>query len=181
MKHTTFNQFSNEERAEIDALIHESYTDENGETRSHAEAAEVFDSLIAQAVQAHREWAGVLLDSWRWAGMKSFIAERYKHSDIFEFTRRDRQVSRTVKRGTKRVNDEGESRWVQDPMLSWDRDDLLAAIRQEEAAIADRQVNLAMYRALVELLDETGATTIREALADRGQELADFLNERLAS
>lgn len=181
MKHGIFSKFSPEERAEIDSLIHEAYTDEAGETRTHAEAAEAFDSLLADAVQAHREWAGMLLDSWRWSGMKSFIADRYKQSEIFDFTRRERQISRTVKRGMQHVADDGSTRWTQEPLPAWTRHTLIAAIRAEAAAIAERQTNIAMYRALVDLLDETGAVTVAEALTTCGQDLSEFLSGRLAS
>ncbi|MDO5535358.1 MAG: hypothetical protein Q4F65_11995 [Propionibacteriaceae bacterium] len=178
---TTFNQFSREERAEIDALIHEAYTDENGETRTHVEAAEEFDRLLTSAVQAHREWAGMLLDDWRYEGMKKFIGDRYKHSELFTFTRRDRQVTRTVKRGRVKVDDEGVKSWHQEPLPGWTRRDLMAAIRAEEGAIADRQANIAMYRALVDLLDDTGAHTVAEALDMRSITLEQYLSERLAS
>lgn len=176
-----FNQFSREERAEIDSLIHEAYTDEDGETRTHAEAAQAFDLLIADAVQAHREWAGMLLDEWRHEGMKRFISNRYKHSELFTFIRKERQVTRTVKRGRMQVDDEGRKSWHQEELTIWARDDLLAAIRSEEAAVADRQTNIAMYRALVDLLDETGTFTVADGLTAIGQTMEDFLDERLAS
>lgn len=176
-----FSQFSAEERAEIDALIHDSYTDEDGNTRTHAEAADEFDRRLTNAIQAHREWAGMLLDTWRYDGMKRFIADRYKHSEIFEFTRKERRVSRTLRRGRRRVDDNGERTWVQDRFLEFTRADLVEAIKQEAQAIAERKTNLEMYRALVALLDETEASTIAEALTIRGQTLDDFLSERLAS
>lgn len=176
-----FNQFSREERAEIDALIHEAYTDPDGGVRTHADAAAAFDRLLTTAVQAHREWAGMLLDDWRFEGMKKFIAERYKHSELFTFTRRERQVTRTVKRGRVKVDNEGKRSWHQEPLPGWTRRDLLDAIRAEERAIADRQANIAMYRALVDLLDETETDTVAEGLAAIGLTMERFLDERLAS
>lgn len=176
-----FNQFSAEERAEIDALIHQAYTDADGMPRTHAEAADEFDSLLTTAVQSHREWAGILLDHWRFEGMKSFIADRYKHSELFEFTRRDRKVSRTARRGTQRTDESGAEKWVQLQFHDWTVFDLRAAIAREEQAISERQTNIAMYRALVDLIQETGASTVGEALTQRGQTIGEFLDERLAS
>lgn len=180
-KRSEFQMLSLEERAEVDALIHEAYANPDGTARPHSDAVVEFDRLLMDAMHAHREWPHLLLDEWRHAGMKAFIADRYKHSELFEFTHRKKAVQRTAHRGTRRVDDEGRASWVQEQFVTFTRAQLIAAIADEQRAIADRQTNIAMYRALVDLLDETDAYTVAEALEQRGQTISEFLDERLAS
>lgn len=176
-----FNQFTPEVRAEIDSLIHDSYVDENGDVRTHSQAAQEFSKFLSRAESVGREWAVVLQDDWRDEGMKSFIADRYKTSEIFEFIRADRRVSRTMRRGTQRLTDNGAKEWVQDSLLFWTLSQLEAAIADESRAIVDRQTNIAMYRALINLLTETGCPTVNDALDARHTTLSEYLASQLSA
>jgi hypothetical protein len=176
-----FNKFTDTERAEIDSLIHDAYVDEDGEIRTHAAAAEEFSKSLNRAESAGREWAALMLDDWRDEGMKAFIAFRYKNSELFEFVRADRPVSRTLRRGTQRITEDGSVQWIQDSLMFWTIVQLEAAIADERRAIEDRQTNIAMYQALIELLTETGCSTVSAALDANKTTLAEYLAGRLSS
>ncbi len=175
-----FADLSPEERAEVDALVHDAYVQADGEVRTHTEAADEFATSLTSAVQDHRDWAGILLDDWRDRGMRAFLQDRWKHAEIFGWIHRGKHRSRTERRGTKRVANDGTHTWVQESLLDWTPDQLRAAIRECRNRIAEEQANIAMYEALLELLRETETYRVRDALDLKGKSLEQYLAERAA-
>lgn len=173
-----FGDLTREERAEVDALVHEAYTAADGTTRTHAEAMAQFDRLLASAVQARREWTGVLLDDWREAGMRRFLRDRWKHAEVFTFAHRGRVRSRTVRRGAFRPDADGRVRSTQLALWEWSAEDLRSAIADAARQVAEHQANIALYRDMLGLLDSTGAPTVTAALAERGQSWDEWLASR---
>lgn len=175
-----FSQLSPEERVEVDSLVHDAYTDpETGDVLTHTEALERFGAYMSQAEQARRDWTALLRDDWIDAGMRAFLKDRYKHARIFEFHHQGRPKSRTERRGTRRVDDEGNKSWVQQTLIDWTPDQLRAAIRECHSRVAEEQANIAMYQALLELCQETQRYTVRDALEVRGTTLEAYLDEQL--
>ncbi len=173
-----FSDLSPEERAEVDALVHEAYTAPDGSYRSHADAAEVFGSLITQAVQAHRDWAGILLDSWREAGARAFVQDRWKKAEIFKFWHRGKTKRRTVRRGVRRVDKSGVASYTQIPLWEWSADDLRNAIADAARQVAEHQANLALYRDMLSLIEQTETFTFGDALEASDKTWDEFLAER---
>lgn len=171
------------ERLEIDTAIRDAYMAEDGSTRSHAEAVEVFGRALTDAIQAHRSWPGVLLDAWRMAGMRKYIRERWKYLDgHYSFTHKGRSRERTIRRGRlARDGDTGRTKWVQDSLLDFTAADLRAAIAQGQRRIDEERANIATWRALLDLLEVTGCSTVRAALAKVGKSLEEYLAGRSAA
>lgn len=178
-----FETFGGEERAQIDAMVHDAYIREDGSVRTNAEATQEFDRMIADAVQAHREWAGALMDDWRYAGMKRFIHERWKVLEgRFGFAHRGRTRERTLRRGTLRRDEQtGREVWVQDTLLDFTTAALERAIAQCVSRIDEERANIAMYRALLDLLETTQETTVRAALDKADVSLEEYLASRSAA
>ncbi len=178
---TAFDALSPEERAEVHAAIHDAYMREDGTIRPHVEADEIFDGFVADAVQAHRTWAGLLLDEWRDNGRRAFLRDQWRNEEIFNFIHKGRKRRRTERRGTRVRHPDGHTVWIQESLFSWTVDQLHAAIRECGARIEEERANIAMYRALIELIEETGQHTVRTALEVRGMSLEDYLSERGAA
>lgn len=175
-----FSDLSLEERAEVDAFVHEAYTRPDGSTRTHAEALPLFDHLIMSAVQAQREWPGMLLDDWRYAGMREFIKDRWKHSELFKFEHRGKIRSRTVRRGAQQIDDEGKASWSQPELWDFTADQLRSAIADAARQVGEHQANIALYRDLLGLIETYEAFTVAEALDRAGKTWDEFLAERAA-
>lgn len=175
-----FSDLSPEERAEVDALVHEAYTRPNGSIRTHLEAVAEFDRLIAQAVQAQRDWPGVLLDDWRHSGMRTFLHDRWKNSSMFEFMHRGKARRRTVKRGARQISDDGKATYTQIPLWDWTASQLREAIADAARQVAEHQANIALYRDMLGLIEQTEAFTFAEALDAVDKTWDEFLAERAA-
>lgn len=167
-------------RAEIDSAVHDAYVGEDGSIRTHAEASELFDKFIVDAIQAHRQWPGILLDAWRAEGRRRFVRDRWKYSEIFRWFHKGKQRQRTERRGARHVDDDGGQRWVQESLFGWDIDKLKDAIVHCVGRIEEERANIAMYRALIDLLEETGSTTVQAGLKAKGTTLEEFLAEKAA-
>lgn len=176
-----FSDLSPEERAEVDALVHEAYTRPDGTIRSHDEALALFDRAISTAGQAHREWAGLLLDDWRFSGMRSFLQNRWKHSSMFEFIHRGKARRRTVNRGARQVSDTGKATYTQIPLWDWTADQLREAIADAARQVAEHQANIALYRDMLGLIEQTETFTFIEALGVVDMTWDEFLDDRKAS
>lgn len=165
------------ERMEVDAAVHDAYVADDGTIRSHAEAAEVFDHLLIDATQAHRRWAGMLMDAWRYAGMKQYIRNRWKELEgRFDFSHKGRTRSRTMRRGTRvRDSETGREWWIQDDLFDFTASRLERAIAECTRRIEEERANIALYRALLDLLEVTGCATVRAALGKTGQTLEEYL------
>lgn len=177
---TPFDRLTPEEKAEVDSAIIDAYT-ENGAVLPRSEAVERFDGFVADAVQAHRPWAALLLDEWRRAGETAFIAERWKKlGGQFRLTANGRTRQRPMVRGTRKPDDVGVERWVQESLLSWTAEQLERAIVEAARRIEEERANIAAYRTLLDLLRETGRPTVAAALDAVGRSLDEFLAERAA-
>lgn len=173
---SNFDRLSREERAQVEAAVHDAYVDNEGGIRSHNEADALFDRYIADAVQAHRKWAGVLLDGWRDDGRRAFLRDRWRElAGRFGYLHKGRTRSRTMRRGTRVRHEDGAQRWVQEALIEWTADQLEAAIKDCAARIDEERANIAMYRALLELLKESGEPTVRLALEAKGVSLEEYL------
>lgn len=173
-----FSDLSPEERAEVDALVHEAYTRPDGSIRPHGEAIGVFDRSITSAVQAQREWPGMLLDDWRYAGMRDFLKDRWKHSAMFEFIHRGKARRRTVNRGARQVDDNGKASFTQIPLWDWTADQLREAIADAAHQMAEHQANIALYRDMLSLIEQTETFTFAAALEAVEKTWDQFLDER---
>jgi len=173
-----FSDLSPEERAEVDALVHEAYTRPDGSIRTHAEAVVEFDRSIAGAGQAHREWAGLLLDDWRYSGMRDFLKDRWKHSAMFEFIHRGKARRRTVNRGARQIDDNGKAWYTQIPLWDWTADQLREAIADAARQVAEHQANIALYRDMLALIEQTETFTFAAALEAVEKTWDEFLVER---
>jgi len=180
---TNYEDLSPQDRIEIDSMVHDAYMGDDGEIRTNAEAAEVFDGFMSDAVQAHRAWAGILLDAWRHAGMKRFIHDRWKVLEgRYGFMHRGRRHERNLRRGTRVRNQQtGREVWIQEPLLDFTATQLQRAIAECAARIEEEQANIATYRALLDLLEVTGELTVRGALKVQGFSLEDYLASRGAA
>lgn len=176
-----FSDLSPEERAEVDALVHEAYTRPDGSYRNHTEAFAEFDRSISHAGQAHREWAGMLLDEWRYSGMRKFLQDRWTNSEMFKFDHRGRTRTRTVKRGARQVSDEGKVSWYAPPLWEWTADQLRDAIADAARQVAEHQANIALYRDMLGLIEQTEKFTFAEALDAIGKTWDEWLAERKAA
>ena len=171
------------QRIEVEAAIRDAYIADDGSTRSHSEAAEVFDHILTDAIQALRTWPGVLLDSWRAVGMKKFIRDRWKELDgHYGFTHKGRFRERTIRRGRLiRDGDTGRTKWVQDPLYDFTASDLRRSIAEAQGRIDEERANIATWRALLDLLEVTGCSTVRAALDQVGKTLEEYLAGRSAA
>lgn len=176
-----FSDLSPEERAEVDALVHEAYTRPDGSIRTHPEAVAEFDRFVAQAGQAQREWAGMLLDDWRYSGMRAFLKDRWTNSAMFEFEHRGRARRRKVKRGARQVSDEGKVSWYAPPLWEWTAEQLRDAIAHAARDVAEHQANIALYRDMIGLIEQTEKFTFAEALDAIGKTWDEWLAERKAA
>lgn len=174
---SAFEDLSTAERAEVDAAVRDAYID-GDRIRTHAEAVELFDAHIADAVQAHRIWAEALLDQWRRDGQAAFIARRWKALDgpvRMQDPKSGAVVLRNKRRGTKTVTAVGAERDVQLSLDLWDVAMLERGIIEATRRIDAERVTIANYRALLDLLSRTGSRYVSEALDSIGQSLDEFL------
>lgn len=174
------SDFAPEERIEIEAAVTDAYTAGDGSVLPHAEAAKQFDQFLADAVQAHKPWAERLLDAFRRDGAARFAKETWKNSGFFQFRHGEKSRTRTVKRGHQVIDDEGRRAWVQDELFGWDVHALKDAIADAARQIDEHRANIAMYRHLLDLLEETGEATVHDGLAALGKSLEEYLEERAA-
>lgn len=163
-------------RLEIEAAVTDAYTGEDGAVLPHGEAAARFDHFLTDAVQAQRSWAPQLLDAFRRDGSARFAHEVWKNSDFFRYRHGDKTRTRTTKRGRRRVNEQtGGLEWVQEALFGWDALALKNAIADAARQIDEHRANIAMYRHLLDLLEETGTETVRDGLAAAGMSLEEYL------
>lgn len=174
------SDFTPEDQAEIAKAVLEASADDGGGTPSVEEARERFDGFLVDAIQAHRGWAAVLLDGFRVDGERAFIKHVQK-SEAFRFQHEGKQRKRSLRRGTRRQDDEGKRTWVQDSLLSFTAAQLDQAIRECTNRIDEERANIAMYRGLIGLLNQTSAMFVGDALAQVGKSLEEFLSEDKAS
>ncbi|MBB2914905.1 hypothetical protein FHS43_006217 [Streptosporangium becharense] len=176
-----YRMLSPEERAEYDALLHEAGYDDNGEQRPAHEIKERMHRLLQDAVQAHRTWAGYVLD----ADVREGHHRRFKGWDRARQVVSTRHGGRVVKRSAvmslrRRDPDNGRTYWQGTFYPDMTREDLLDVINGSEVRIGSERITIATARRLVALLDETGAATVAEALEARGVELETYLLEESA-
>lgn len=178
-----FETFGKTERVEVDAMVHDAYVRQDGSIRTNAEAADIFDRFISDAVQAHRGWAGELLDSWRYDGMKRFIHGRWRDLEgRFGFTHKGSRRERSLRRGTRERDPEsGREVWIQDSLLDFTAERLERAIAEGVRRIDEERANIAMYRALLDLLEITSESTVRGALKKAGTSLEEYLANKGAA
>lgn len=170
------------QRIEVEAAIRDAYVAADGSTRSHAEAVEIFDRILMDAVQAQRTWPGILLDSWRMAGMRNYIKAHWKELDgRYGFTHKGRSRTRTIRRGRLvRDQETGREVWIQDALYDFTAMDLRRSIAQAQGRIDEERANIATWRALLDLLEVTGCVTVRAALEQVGKTLEEYLAGRAA-
>jgi hypothetical protein len=173
------SDFTPEEQAEIVSAVHDASVDPDGDVRPLEDARIEFDRYMASAVQAHRAWAAKLLDGWRVDGERAFI-KHVRKSDAFRFAHQGKIRRRSLRRGTRTRDESGQPVWVQTEILTWTAAQLENAIKESVRRIDEERANIAMYRALLDLLEETGAVFVNAALEQRDQTLEEFLAERAA-
>lgn len=176
-----YRMLSPEERAEYDALLHEAGYDEAGEQRPAHEIKERMHRLLQEAVQAHRTWAGYVLD----ADVREGHHRRFKGWDRARQVVNTRHGERVVRRSAvmslrRRDPDNGRTYWQGTFYADMTRQDLLDVVNGAEVRIGSERITIAMARRLVALLDETGAATVATALETRGVELETYLLEESA-
>lgn len=173
---TKFADLPVEVRAEIDAKVHDAYLNADGTTRSHTEAQDEFARILSG--QEHQPWVQMLLNGWRQIGMAEFMKDRWKHSAMFEFTHRGKPHRRSVNRGARQIGAEGKVSWTQSPLWEWTADQLRDAIAHATQQVAEHQANIALYRDMLTLIEQTETFTFPDALKVNGKTWEQFLSER---
>ena len=179
MKH--YDRLSPEERAEVDAAVHDAYMCDDGTIRPHAEADKRFSHFVDDAIQAHREWPDILIDAWQEEGRRAFLKSRWSNAKIFDVVHKGKIRKRRERRGTRVRDDDGGMVWIKEPLVDWTAEQLQAGIREGGGRIEEERVNIAMFRALLDLLEGSGCATPREALEARGMTLEEYLASRDAA
>lgn len=173
-----FDDLTPTERAEYDAAVTLAYRGPSGETHSHRKAAEIFiATLIPDAVQAHRRWAGIVHDEATTRGLRAMLQERWKTlGGQFRVPVNGRMHSRHLRRG-KVVRDPatGDAREVQTELIFDTAEDLRNKIVEAARRIESERVNIRVFRQLLTLLEETGAPTVERGLERVGKTLDEFL------
>lgn len=175
-----FDMLSPEERVEVEAAVHDAFVRDDDGIRTLMEADAEFDRYVTDAVQAHRPWAALLLDAWRDEGRRAFLKDRWKNSDVFALTYRGKLRRRQKNRGTQVRDAEGRQGWVQAPLEFWTADQLRRAISESARRIEEERANIAMYRALLDLLEQTGQATVENGLQIVGMTLQEYLAQQAA-
>lgn len=171
-----YRMLSPEERAEYDALFHEAGYDEYGEQRPAHEIKERVHGLLQDAVRAGRTWAGYVIDD----DVREGHLKRFKGWDRTRQVVSTRYGERVVKRSAvmslrRRNSETGRTYWQGTLYPDMTREDLLDVINGCEVRIGSERITIATARKLLVLLDETGGSTVRDALDARGLELQEYL------
>ncbi len=173
-----FSELPEEERAEVVAAVRDSYRTPTGTTRSHRAALTAFMQTLDDAEQAHRPWVADLRRQWLIEGMRKFLQSQWKMLGVpFEIVDGSgKSHSRTTTRGAQRPDETGKYVWTQLELLDWGAEDLKLALTIEAGHVEEARVNIGMFRRLLDLLEQTAAPTVADALGIVGKTLDEFLN-----
>ena len=174
------NDLNAQERAEFEAAVTAAYRDEEGEVRSHREALREFrESILPDAVQAHRRWAHIVMDAATELGLRTILQKRWKSSGgIFHAKVHGKHRTRPMRRGVRRINPEtGEKYETQLELLLDSADDLKNKIAEAARRINEEAATIAMLRKLLDLLEATGAGTVERGLVAVGMTLDEYLSQ----
>jgi hypothetical protein len=175
------NMLSVEERAEYDATVFEAGFDRAGKRRPSHEIGEHFHALLLDAIQAKRPWAQWVMDEDARAGhIRRFKAwDRTRQPVHTKDGERIVRVSRV--QAVRRRDPETEAMFWQDTeyedMGVADLDSVIAGM---DGKIAPLLHNRETARSLRDLVEQTGAATVREALKRRGMSMDNYLLGRAA-
>lgn len=173
-----------DERGEFDDLMYDAGYDSAGKPRpSHEIGERVVMMLRDAAYQAHRAWAGHVLDElvrsaalaqWKqWAKQRTVVEVRTDDGTTKPVT-----VSKPALMSVRRQDEEGRA-YFQPTM--WDdmtRDELVQVINRTQANIRTGQDTIATARRLLSLLDQVdNARTVADAARALGTDVATFLGE----
>lgn len=173
-----------DERGEFDDLMYDAGYDAAGKPRpSHEIGERVVTMLRDAAYQAHRPWAGYVLDDlvraaalgrWKqWAKQRDVVSVRTDDGTALPVT-----VSKPALMSIRRQDAEGAS-YFQPTM--WDdmtRDELLQVIARAQNSIQTSRDTVVTARRVLALLDQVeGAKTPADAARVLGTDVASFLSE----
>lgn len=178
-----FADFPEQERDEVIDAVRDAYRMPNGGTRSHRAAMVEFAQYVDDAEQAQRPWVGDLRAQWIRDGMRRFLQDQWKACGrpFVVVDKSGKAHERTTTRGVLRPDETGKPQWTQLELLDWKVDDLKLAIDVAAGHVEEQRVNIGMFRRLLDLLAQTGAATVAEALAASGQSLDEYLNADAAA
>ncbi len=187
-----FRDLGTQERIEYADIYNKACLTEGGELRSTEDAAVELQTLLADAVQAHKTWAQYEQDDVRDRGyreaIKSWTARNYRHltangrSQQGRARVRSRSSIARVPQRRAEITEQLVIQWVNKTYEDCSAADLRLVVQRSNAQIeAEQQTVRDCYR-LLGLLDQTGTTTVRNALLLIGRTLSEFLTgERAAS
>jgi hypothetical protein len=168
-----------QERVEYDAAVTAAYRTD-GETRTHAEALVRFrEEILPDAVQAHRRWAHVAMDEALELGLRMTLKGRWKAlGGVFHGQVNGRKKTRAARRGVAQVDPEsGAKQWTQLELMFDAADDLRRKIAEAVRRMREEQDNIVMFRRLLDLLEQTGASTVERGLSAVGMSLDEYLSQ----
>lgn len=172
-------QLTPQERAEYDTAVTAAYRTD-GVTRTHAEALDIFrTAILPDAIQAHRRWAGVVMDMATEYGLRALLKARWKSlGGVFHGQVNGKRKVRPARRGVAQVDPEtGVKRWTQLELALDTEEDLNRKIAEAVRRMGEERDNIVMFRRLLDLLEETGAATVERGLALVGMSLDEYLTQ----
>lgn len=167
--------WSPEERDEFEAACAEAWRS----SHRQGERTETFIEVLQDARQAHRFWAGDVLDEALRTGASSILKNWSKRQRIVisfegEVVARPRMV------GRRRDDGEGHGYTEQALLDSFTLDDLRAKRKEYLTQITAYRQNIALIDELIALCEATGCNTPAEAAAALGVSIDDWIGHKAA-
>lgn len=180
----TREHFNAEERAELDDLMFDAGCDEHGKPRpSHEIGPRVVHALRQAADQAHRRWAGLILDDIAEAGALARWKSWHRRREVVELGEGDEKqtvlTTKAAAMSVRRFNAKtGESFFQATFWEDMTRDELQQVIDRASKQSESELRTAALARTLLALLDKVPeAKTAAEAAAAIGTTVGDWIGD----
>lgn len=171
----TRKMLSDEERSEYDAIFQSACYDELGDFRRTADAALLLLQSVRDAIQAQRTWASYLHDSFVMIGYQSAARrwqnEQRKHKTIID----GKLVTKKDAIRLSKITDTGTALYQTSLLEDATSEDLEQIIQSASVRVASERATIRDAMRLLDLIEETGETTVRGALKRVNKTLDEFL------
>lgn len=166
---------SDEERAEYDALLYEATHHSDGKRRKTREIGPRLQTLLNDAEQAGRRWAGWVLDDALLTGLQATARKWSSTREVIETIIGERIVRKPAAYGIRRARSDGGQDFLRAGWGEMTAEDLDQLISSRGAQIAAERDTVTIARKLKKLLTETGKTPVSVALESLGVDLTTYL------
>lgn len=172
------HMLSPEEREEFDQLMYEASHDEDGNMLRSPEIGARVKTMLEDAAQAGRRWAGWFLDDYAEAGCLSACKQWNKRQNEIQVFHGDKLVTKSAMRSIQRADTmTGERYWQPSLYAEMTVTELRRALDQSQSLIMGEQINADVLLRLIKACEDAECETVAGAMERIGTTLDAFLSE----